>query len=90
MTRQAPRLIAVVAVALALVTIDLSVAEFVDVQRMTDAEIRARFHFPASCRPRIAALRGRGTKITAVIHCAAQDRPAGDAAAASFDAPGPR
>jgi hypothetical protein len=52
-------------------TIELTLAEFVELQRMTAVELRARFDFPASCTPRIAAVGSGRTAIVAVVRCEA-------------------
>lgn len=50
-------------------TLDLSVAEFVELQRKSDAELRVRFDLPAGCMPRLAAVGRSRSEIVVIIRC---------------------
>jgi hypothetical protein len=54
---------------LAATTLTLSVGELVEIQRLSDAELRVRFGLPQSCDPVVAAMgEGRGA-IAVLISC---------------------
>jgi hypothetical protein len=59
------------------ITLEVSLPEFLEIQRATDSERRARFDLAASCDPVITGHRGRGTKFAVVVYCASES-PSGD------------
>jgi hypothetical protein len=59
-------------------TFDVSMAEFVEIQSLSDDERRARFALPATCTPRIAAsaLTLRPARLSVFVECAGSAIPA--------------
>ncbi|HEY3064445.1 MAG TPA: hypothetical protein VGL09_01555 [Methylomirabilota bacterium] len=71
------------------VIVSLSTADFIEVQKLSPEELRARFKLPAACNPAVTAMTSdtSGNRLTVAIEC----RPGAlDAvpARASGDAPG--
>ncbi len=54
---------------LLVVTLQMSVPELVELHCLTDRDLQERFDLPASCDPRISAVRSRGTAITVLSAC---------------------
>jgi hypothetical protein len=57
------------AVAAAVVAVEVPVSEFVELQRLSNAEIRRRFDLAESCQPAIAAVRGLRTGVVVLVSC---------------------
>jgi hypothetical protein len=49
--------------------LELTVGEFVTLQRETPAQLRARFDLPVTCVPRIAAVGRDRSYIIAIVRC---------------------
>lgn len=61
---------------LLVVTLQMSVPDLVELHRLTDRDLQERFDLPASCDPRISAVRSRGTAVTVLIACGEEATPA--------------
>ena len=61
--------------ALVTLVLELSVGEFVVLQRLPPDQIRERFDLPASCKPNVSAVRGIRTSVIVMITCPDDDAP---------------
>lgn len=59
--------------ALAVTMIHTTVAEFLEIQGLSEPELRERFELPDACEPSVAAMRARRDQVTVLISCAAPD-----------------
>jgi hypothetical protein len=74
-----------------ILALNLSVAEFVDVQQLTPQERKTRLHLPAGCVPQMMAMKtgSRGTdRIMVEVRCAEADSQIGSAPAPGAAAAG--
>jgi len=49
-------------------TVDVSLAEFVELQRAGDHDLRRRFALPPTCEPAVSAM-GLGAKVRVTVTC---------------------
>jgi len=60
------------------VTVSMSTAEFVEVQKLSPTDLRTRFHLPASCDPAVTALTTDPAvnSLTVAVDCRGAGEPA--------------
>jgi hypothetical protein len=58
------------------VTMSVDIPEFVQIVRLSDQELRARFGLPAQCAPVVSAIRTPRAKVRVVISCGAESAAA--------------
>lgn len=61
--------------ALVVMVIEMSIAEFIAVQRLSDRGRRHRFGLPQSCTPKLTATRGVTGRVVVVVTCEDSDEP---------------
>jgi hypothetical protein len=49
-------------------TVELSLGDFLEIQKSTDDELRARFKLPRSCEPSLSAV-GLGRRVIVTVFC---------------------
>ena len=60
------------------VTVSITTAEFLEVQRLAPEQLRTRFNLPPSCDPSVTALNTNpgGNQVTVAIDCRVKPTPA--------------
>jgi hypothetical protein len=64
-----------IAVLLAATIVTVSIGDLAKLQRLSDAELRARFGLPEECDPTLTASGDRHDRIIVAITCRSGDRP---------------
>jgi hypothetical protein len=64
-------------VAMSIVTLELTPAEFAELHQLSDRQLRKRFALPRDCDPVLMAVGGHGSRIAVVIACEPERPPVG-------------